>query len=841
MKQIAFLFFFFIYHTCSAQQWNSAKILHEIKKLQVNASVLYIAAHPDDENTRLLAYLANERMCRTGYLSLTRGDGGQNLIGDEQGVDLGLIRTQELLAARKIDGAEQFFSTAYDFGFSKTSEETFTIWNKEKVLSDAVWVIRKFKPDVIIARFPEDARAGHGHHAASGIIAREAFVAAADKTKFPEQLKMGVQVWQAKRVIWNTFNFGGANTINENQLKIDVGSYNTLLGKSYGEIAAESRSQHRNQGFGVPSQRGSQLEYFTLIAGDSMKTDIMDGVESDITKFALLNKNGYSNNKVDDNSLSQLKRLEAKLKFVLENYNFQNTEKNIPNLVSLFQSIKNTTALTDKSYLLQKLQQVITNCIGLYVEATTTIPYAIQGDSLKINFWVNARLADSILLKNIFYKNTKFNINSTLNKNKNFITSKTILLANDEKLTQPYWLIKEKDKGNFIVEDQSKIGNADGDYEIVQFAFEILGELFIVEKQLQYKHTDAVKGELFQPLYIVPAIDVEVMPSVIVNTKKQSNAYTVNILPKKDFNKASYVGFGNVKLCDTTYLDFKIDSALQKNKILPFSITNHSYMYPVCGGKIDYSFNSIAEKVLANNHLKTIQYDHIPTIAYLQRPTVKFVNENIITSNKKIGYIVGAGDKVPEALLQLGYTVDILTQKEVVFNNIKKYDAIVTGIRAYNTNEWMNAVYDDLMKFIENGGNLIVQYNTSNQIGPIKAKIAPYPFTISRNRITEEDALVNVLDKNEIVLNKPNKIEAKDFNNWVQERSIYEATEVDSHYRKVFTMNDKNEKPTDGSLVIAPYGKGNFIYCSIVLFRELPAGIGGAYKLIANMVELKNK
>ncbi len=828
MKQTVFLVTILICKLCCGQQWNSAKILHEIKKLQVNASVLYIAAHPDDENTRLLTYLANERMYRTGYLSLTRGDGGQNLIGDEQGVDLGLIRTQELIAARKIDGAEQFFSTAYDFGFSKTSDETFNIWNKEKVLSDAVWVIRKFKPDVIIARFPEDARAGHGHHAASGIIAREAFVAAADNTKFPEQLKMGVQVWQAKRVIWNTFNFGGTNTTNDNQIKVDVGSYNTFLGKSYGEIAAESRSQHRSQGFGVPSQRGSQLEYFTLIAGDSMKTDIMDGVNINLSRYA-----------TDNIPSIELSLTKNKIDKIITGFDFTNPQNNLNNLIDLFQNIKANQSIKDKSYLLQKLQSIITNSIGLYAEATTTIPFAIQGDSLKINFWVNTRLMDSVQLKNVFYKNRKFEIQSLLMKNKNFITSKNIILDVNEKLTQPYWLIKEKDKGNFIVEDQNKIGNADGDYETVQFAFEIFGELFIIEKQLQYKHTDPVKGELFQPLYIVPAIDVEVNPSVVVNTKKQSNSYTVNVLPKKDFNKASYLGFGNVTLCDTTYLDFKIDSALQKNKIIPFIISSHSYLKPVCGGKIDYSFNSIAEKVLANNHLKTIPYDHIPTIAYVQKPSVKFVNDNIVTTNKKIGYIVGAGDKVPEALLQLGYTVDLLTQKDVIFNNIKKYDAIITGIRAYNTNEWMNTVYDDLMQFVNSGGNLIVQYNTSNNIGPVKAKISPFPFNISRNRITEEDAVVNYIDKNEVVLNKPNKIEIKDFSNWVQERSIYEATDVDAKFRKVFTMNDKNEKPTDGSLIIAPYGKGNFVYCSIVLFRQLPAGIGGAYKLIANLVELK--
>lgn len=223
----------------SNAQKSSAEIFSKLKKLDVVGSVLYIAAHPDDENNSFLPFLTNDRMYRTAYLSLTRGDGGQNLLGKEQGIELGLIRTKELLAARQQDGAEQYFSRAYEFGFSKSAEEALAIWDHQQVLSDAVWVIRKFQPDIIIARFPPDARAGHGHHAASAIIAKEAFIAAADPKQFPEQFKYGVTVWQAKRILWNTFNFGGANTTNDQQLKIEVGGYNALIGKNYGEIGGK--------------------------------------------------------------------------------------------------------------------------------------------------------------------------------------------------------------------------------------------------------------------------------------------------------------------------------------------------------------------------------------------------------------------------------------------------------------------------------------------------------------------------------------------------------------------------------------------------------------------------
>ncbi|MEN9458317.1 MAG: hypothetical protein RL135_895, partial [Bacteroidota bacterium] len=268
----------------------SAAIFQQLQKLQVLGSVLYIAAHPDDENNSLLPYLAKEKKYRTAYLSLTRGDGGQNLIGPEQGVELGLIRTQELLAARQIDGAEQYFTSAYEFGFSKTANETLQYWDRKKVLADMVWVIRKFQPDIIVNRFPPDARAGHGHHASSAVLSIEAFTAAADPNQFPEQLKQGVFVWQAKRLVWNTFNFGGANTTSENQLKIDAGVYNPFLGQSYGEVGGEARSMHKSQGEGRPRRKGPVFEYFTTIAGDTAKTSLMDGITTDWSRIPFAGK-----------------------------------------------------------------------------------------------------------------------------------------------------------------------------------------------------------------------------------------------------------------------------------------------------------------------------------------------------------------------------------------------------------------------------------------------------------------------------------------------------------------------------------------------------------------------
>lgn len=829
-KSNRLLFFFLLLSVVnvtaqSTRSGNAAEILQQLKKLNVCGSVLYIAAHPDDENTRLLAYLANERLVRTGYLSLTRGDGGQNLIGSEQGIDLGLIRTQELMAARRIDGAEQFFSRAYDFGFSKTSEETFRIWGKEKILSDVVWVIRNFKPDVIIARFPEDTRAGHGHHAASGILAREAFYAAADKTKFPEQLKNGVQVWQAKRMLWNTFNFGSTNTQSEDQYKLNIGMYNPLLGKSYGEIAAESRSQHKSQGFGVPASRGEQIEYFSTIAGDKPVNDLFDGVDINWSRVVP----PLAGAPAQEDNIPNL------VTDIIQTYSAEHPENSVAKLVTLYRKIQTVNNTWWKQHKLKEVQQLIAACAGLYAEATTNTPYAVQGDSLRISCSVNTRLADAKLISTT-YRGISLEGGKELAKNKNANYALTIPISPQWPLTQPYWLESKMDNGSFHVDKQELIGKSDGPYETVNFVISINGLELAFERPLQYKSTDPVKGERFQPVYITPPVELNVTPAVVVNTKHHSNPYNVSIMPRTDKPAGQYTMMGSVR-CDTIFRDLSFNDALAKGKRMQYTLNNHSFKEGACPGGIDYSLYNIDNRETLGLTLRTIQYDHIPLIAYTQKPHVNFIYPELNVSKKRVGYINGAGDKTAEALKQLGYEVTILEEADIKPGMIKHFDAIVTGIRAYNTNDWMNNVYDHLMQFVKDGGNLIVQYNTSNQIGPVRAKISPYPFTISRNRVTEEDAEVKFLQPAHALLNIPNKIVPGDFSGWIQERSVYDATQTDAAFKKILSMHDTGEAENDGALVTAAYGLGNFTYCSLALFRQLPAGVPGAYRLLVNMIE----
>jgi LmbE family N-acetylglucosaminyl deacetylase len=736
---------------------NSATIFTQLKQMEVLGSVLYIAAHPDDENNAFLPYLTKERRYRTAYLSLTRGDGGQNLIGKEQGIELGLIRTQELLAARMQDGAEQYFSTAYEFGYSKSAKEALAIWDHQKVLSDVVWVIRKFQPDIIITRFPGDARAGHGHHAASSIIAQEAYTAAADPKMFPEQFKFGVQPWKAKRILWNTFNFGTVNTTNDNQLKIEVGGYNPAIGKSYGEIGAEARTMHKSQGEGRPRRRGAYFEFFQYLNGDSAKMDIMDGV---VTNWSRLNA----------------PKIQASIQKIISTYKIDQPAAIVPSLVQLYQQVKTLPESQWKHYQLNLIQSTIEAAAGLLVEATTTKQQVYPEGELTIQVLVNQRsnLNSSLekmqfLSDQVVVKDSLLNIKLVNNQNQQLTYSFKVPAS--QTISQPYWLVNQKTEGMFVVQDQTMIGKAESDppFSIV-LNYTIEGQLFQKQFPVQYKYVDLTRGDVYQPIVVLPKKEVAPVKSVVLMPTNSNAA-----LPKFE----------------------------------------------------DGIFH------------KTIQYDHIPAQTYFQDASIQVVKVDIQKQGQKVGYIDGAGDAIPEALEQLGYEVVYLKEADLTPAHLKGLDAIVVGIRAFNMYAYLSEKQSILNDYIANGGNLIVQYLKSNQVGTQNIKVGPYPLTVnSGRRVTEENANVSFVLPNHPVLNYPNAISKQDFNNWVQERSTYQAENIDTHFQTPLQMSDTGEAPSMGSLLIAPFGKGNFAYVSLALFRQLPAGNPGAYKLFANLLSL---
>ncbi len=820
MRKIFLVLSFFVLiksFSQTPQTFTSADIYLQIKKLDVLGSVLYIAAHPDDENTRLLAYFSKEKLYRTGYLSLTRGDGGQNLLGDEQGIELGLIRTQELLAARRIDGAEQFFSRAYDFGFCKTPEEALQKWGHEKTLSDVVWIIRKFQPDIIITRFPPDARAGHGHHSASAILAHEAFIAAADSTKFPEQFKYGVKPWQAKRLLWNTYNFGSINTTDSTQYKMDIGAFNPLLGKGYGEIAAESRSQHKSQGFGVPAQRGESIEYFSLTAGSGIRNNLMDGIN------------------IDWQRVSGAKDISTQIKNILSQYNFEHPENSVTALVNLYKAIKNLPADYWRDKKLDELKNIIIASSGIFAEDFSDKEFAVQGDSLRVNFFMNKRSEGNVVIKQIQFPNFDSSLNNNLATNKNYYFSKTFFVPADQPVSQPYWLVKPLQGVSFDVSEQTLIGKPQNDAAFsATFIFSINGEDFSIKKSLQYKFTDPVKGEVYEPLFVVPPVTAHFAQAIYLLTNQSEKNILAEILAQKNVT-------ANFQLSATG--DWKIINGEFNERINDGSVKMMNASVTTSSNANAANITVIANKVVDNKGQqyfgslldeRKISYSHIPDIIYFKPFETRVQKLDIIIKGKNIGYIEGAGDKVPQSLQEMGYTVQMLSEKDITDENLRQFDAIITGVRAYDVDAFLSSKYDVLMRYISNGGNFIVQYNRNTS----SDKMAPYPFSISNIRVTNEEADVHFLLPNSPVLNYPNKITSADFENWIQERSTYQAAQLDSHYLAPLGMHDANEPETNGSLIIAPYGKGNFVYTGLVFFRELPAGVPGAYRLMANLIAL---
>jgi LmbE family N-acetylglucosaminyl deacetylase len=826
MKRIilsAFLpaMFFAQLNAQNTSELTSSEIVLNLKKLNTVGSVLYIAAHPDDENTRLLGYLAKEKKLRTGYLSLTRGDGGQNLIGKEQSELLGLIRTQELLAARRVDGAEQFFTRANDFGFSKNPEETFSIWNKESILSDVVWAIRKFKPDVIICRFPTTGEGGHGHHTASAILAVEAFEAAADASKFPSQLNY-TEVWQAKRIFWNTFNFGGNNTTSADQLKIDVGVFNPLIGKSFGEVAAQSRSMHKSQGFGSTPQRGGNIEYFKFLKGEEAKTDVFENINFTWARF------------------SSTSKLDQQITACIQQFDVQAPEKSVPALIQIYRSLSDISE-TDptirywKIKKLQETQQLILSCAGLWIEANTADYIGIPETEVLINAQIIHRNKVAVQLNKIsFLSQTDTTTQLKLNDNELYTFKHKEKLSTSLPYSNPYWLNEAHAPGIYTVNDPQLIGLAENESAtVVTFDIDVQGLNLKILRKLVYKSTDPVKGEVYRPFEVLPPATVNMNEKVLVFNSNA--AKSLQLIVKANAANVS----GKLELSAPAGWDVSIKNPDFKlvnkgdEQIIDAVITLRN---ATADGELK-AVLSISEKKYTKS-IQRIEYDHIPYQFILADSKAKLVHLDLKKTGTNIGYISGAGDDVPACLKQIGYTVTILTDELLSKEDLSKYSAIVTGVRAYNTNDRLPIYYTKLMEYVTKGGNLIVQYNTNGRGEQLTNKIGPYPFTVSRDRVTDEHAEVKITNPKHTVLNFPNVITANDFEGWIQERGIYFASDLDKNYETVFSMHDANEKSSDGSLIIAKYGKGNFVYSGLVFFRELPAGISGAYRLFANLLSL---
>jgi len=804
-------------------QLNSSQIYQQLEKLDFLGSVLYVAAHPDDENTKLISYFSNQIHANTAYLSLTRGDGGQNLIGSELREKLGLIRTQELLAARKIDGGQQFFSRANDFGYSKTPQETLEIWNKEEVLKDVVKTIRKFQPDVIINRFDHRTEGNtHGHHTSSARLSLEAFDKAADDNFASAEAKT-LGTWQPQRLFFNTswWFYGSQEKFEEadksKMLAIDAGVYNPLIGISNSEIASHSRSQHKSQGFGNTPVRGEQLEYIELIKGEiPTNNDIFEGINTTWSRV----KGGEKIGKLVDK--------------IKEEYDFTAPSKSLRDLVKVYQLIEKLDNDHWRTIKLEETKNLIAACAGLYLEAVTQSALTTPGETISLQIEATQREAIGVL-KEISISNSNFKkkFTTTLNSNQRISLTEKFTIPTTTAYTNPYWLEKPSELGMYEVSNKAYIGLPETPSTLkANFVLEIEEQTLNFEKELVYKYNDPVEGEVYEPFQIVPAISVKMGKPILIFGNENSKVLPITI--KAFSNDIS----GQLKL--NVPKKWKIDypqedmrfSKKGEEKLIYVTVTP-----PHEGSEAQLEARFITSEKEYDQHVVEIDYEHIPKQILLEAATAKLIALDIKKKGDKIAYIEGAGDVVPESLREIGYQVNVLQPEQITLKKLNEFDAVVIGIRAYNTVNDLAFKQSILFEYVNQGGNMIVQYNTNR--GLITENLAPYALHVSRDRVTDEFSEVKFLAKKHPILNSPNKITSSDFENWVQERGLYFPNKWDKeHFTPILSLKEKGESWMDGSLLVASYGKGNYIYTGLSFFREFPAGVSGSYRLFANLISL---
>ncbi|MBU2997311.1 PIG-L family deacetylase [Cellulophaga baltica] len=810
---------------CNAQapkKNSSSEIYLAIQKLNFLGKALYVAAHPDDENTRFISYLSNNLKAETAYLSLTRGDGGQNLIGTELSEYLGVLRTQELLAARRVDGGQQFFSRAKDFGFSKHPKETLKIWDKDIVLSDVVWVIRTFKPDVIINRFDHRTPGTtHGHHTTSAMLSFEAFDLTNDPNAYPDQLTK-TTLWQPKRLFYNTSSWFYRNKEKfdkTNLLSVDTGVFYPNLGLSNNEIADLARSQHLCQGFGRLTSRGSETEYIEFLKGDFPKdeSNIFDGINTSWSRIE------------GGDEIGEI------LYDIENNFNFQDPSIHLPKLIEAYKLLQKSTDLDWKEEKSEELLAIIEAVTGLYLEATAATATSYPGETLKVTIEAINRSNAQITLNAIAISEGDINIyNEKLINNKKLNFEIDLKINEEQAYSNPYWLNEKSTLGLYTVNNQNLIGKPETPTTFnAIFKLDINGELISITKPVVYRYSKPDKGELYQPFVVLPKATATIADKVLIFTDGTKKTISVVVKAHKDNS------IGNVTLnhsdgwqIETETKPFNIlkkgDAQTIEFIVTPPNIENEGFIYP----NISIDGKDISKQ------LTVIDYDHIPQQSVLMPSQTKVVRLAIKKAGQNIGYVVGAGDKVPESLKQIGYTVHIIDPTTITTASLHKYDAIVMGIRAYNVLPELKFKQKNLLEYVEDGGTLIVQYNTAGRWNSQFENIAPYSLKLSRDRVTDENAEVKILKKNSSLLNYPNKITARDFDGWVQERGLYFPSEWSNEFTPILGMHDEDETEKKGSLLIAKSGKGYYIYSGLSFFRELPAGITGAYKLFANMLSV---
>lgn len=807
---------------------DAARLRLALEKLRVTGTALYVAAHPDDENTAMLTWLANGVKVRTGYLAMTRGDGGQNLIGQDVGDRLGVIRTQELLAARRIDDAEQFFTRAIDFGYSKNPEETLEIWGHDTILADVVRVIRTQRPDVIITRFAPDSTAGHGHHTASAMLAEEAFAAAADPSRFPDQIAQGLKPWQAKRLVWNAYRFSAnANPdTTPGRLHVDLGTYDPLLGRSFTELAGESRSMHKSQGFGAAERRGTWENTYQNKYGAPASRDLFEGVD-------LTWKRIPGGAKVD-----------AVLARALKDLNPQRPQAILP---TLFQARDEMAKLPDDAIVRHHralLDEVIRSAAGLWVEAIAPRALASPGSTVRVALSALDRSGIGVKVDAVSVtpggpqRETQ---GAALAPNTAWAETVSVEVRPDAPITGPYWLAAPPVRGAATVADPARIGEPESPPAMrARFELMVMGKPFAIETPVVNRWVDPVQGERYRALEIAPPVrmkfDREVRLAATTGPANGSGRARLGVVvspadvplrgtlslavPAKWSVKPESYSLGLRPGAPDTTVYFDVEPGTTATE-------DHA-----AAGTVRAVFDAMGRKY--DTRVVELDYAHIPLQTMQPPAAARVVHAQVRCTAHNVGYVMGSGDAGPDALREMGASVTLLEDGDLESGDLSRFDVLVIGVRAYNTRPRLRALQPRLMKYVADGGRMVVQYQTAEN--GLRDKIGPYPMTVSRERVTVEQAEMRAAIAGHSLLSAPNKIEAGDWEGWVQERGLYFANPYDVQYEAVLSGNDPNEPARRGSLLYTKYGKGTFIYTGLAFFRQLPAGVPGAWRLFANLV-----
>lgn len=789
----------------------SSEIALRLEQLGSPVRVLYVAAHPDDENTQMLTWLARGRKVRAAYLSLTRGDGGQNLIGAEQRPLLGLIRTHELLAARNLDGAEQMFTRLRDFGYSKSAEEAMRIWGANDALEEVVRVFRTFRPHVVITRFPEEGRT-HGHHLASAQLAHLAFDAAGDKSRFPAQIAEGLRTWKPQRLYYNFPHFWasrGREPPPGRRFDVDVGGYDAGAGLSYGEISAFSRSMHKSQGFGASARTGPWKETLVMLEGEADGDDPLAGLPSwaDVPGGEDFAK---------------------AVQFALRSYDARRPGALIPLLGRAHAAAAAIEEAELAKEMKARVEALLHACAGMLIEARAERAEAQPGAKVPVKLRVLTRAPGvSVVLRSLRGPGVNATPRAVLESHQLWEQEVELVVPEDAEPTRPHWLAEPPLEARYPVDAAAAL--APDSTPPLNIVFELgiggVGTTFPVAVRRHW--VDPVQGERTEPLEVAPAVSVTPAVSVLLvpSGAAQTLAFDVRAGPEGFEGTLDFASEAKVEPAE---ISLKLDAEKSQRIEVGVRMDVPGTLRARVRGKTGEAAPAWGRWV--------VDHPHLPRLVHRALAEVRLVPVRLERPKGPIGYIPGSGDAVADILGRAGIPVETLDASSLRPGGLDRFAAVLVGIRAFNVNKELIAAREELMNYVREGGTLVVQYNTKNWSAKLDIQFGPEPISISRDRVTDETAEVRFLVPNHPLLSRPHRITQTDFDGWVQERGLYFSDEWHEGYTPLFSMNDPGAEPSEGSTLYRRYGKGHFVFSGLSFFRQLPAGVPGALRLLVNFL-----